>query len=506
MLRCGDGNGAQHLYGRAPSCMRYASNTSTLLAVHPPVCIPTIGADTTNTGHGETRGAVTNSKSPELAREALGGRGSPVAVRTGLATPPVQKSPITSARGNFLPLSGASSSLGLAREKSNLTTIGLPDNVIAMIQSARASSTRPLYKHKCRVFEEWWISPSWQICIQMNNTEYQQNITVQYCFPDNNASCRKEVRTGPAYIFLLIFLSFESMCAVFLNLLVIISISHFKQLHTPTNLLVLSLAVADLLVGLFVMPVNIMLFIDSCWYLGKMACSILSLISNLSISASVCNLVFIAVDRYIAISDPLLYSSRITDGKISVCIILGWSFSLMYIIIVMHCNEHLSPSQMSIRCYGECVIYVKYSCFIVDLVFSFLVPCCLILVLYLLIFKVARRQAKAVRAVTNTASHKHGEKASSSSETKAAKTLSIVIFVYLACWIPLYLSSLSVESLSSSSMVWTVFIWLIYMNSSVNPLIYGIFYQWFRVSVKYIVTCRIFESSSSRLILLPEHV
>ncbi|XP_036451539.1 trace amine-associated receptor 6-like [Colossoma macropomum] len=338
----------------------------------------------------------------------------------------------------------------------------------------------------------------------MKNTEYQQNITVQYCFPDNNASCRKEVRTGPAYMLLFIFLSCVSVCTVFLNLLVIISISHFKQLHTPTNLLILSLAVADLLVGLFVMPVNIMQIIDSCWYFGRMACSVFSVVSNLLISASLCNLVFIAVDRYIAISDPLLYSSRITVDKISVCIILGWSYCLIYIIILMHCNDHLSPSQMSIRCYGECVIHVKHSWLIADLVFSFLVPCSVILVLYSLIFKVARRQAKAVRAVTNDASHKHGERISSSSETKAAKTLSIVIFVYLACWIPFYTSSLSVESLTSSSRVWTVFIWLIYMNSSVNPLIYAIFYQWFRASVMYIVTCKIFVSS--RLLLFPEHV
>uniref|UniRef100_A0A3B1IWH1 G-protein coupled receptors family 1 profile domain-containing protein n=1 Tax=Astyanax mexicanus TaxID=7994 RepID=A0A3B1IWH1_ASTMX len=82
---------------------------------------------------------------------------------------------------------------------------------------------------------------------------YTQNFTVQYCFPGNNASCRKQVRSDPAYIFLFIFLSCISVCTVILNLLVIISISHFKQLHTPTNLLILSLAAADLLVGILLL-------------------------------------------------------------------------------------------------------------------------------------------------------------------------------------------------------------------------------------------------------------
>ncbi|XP_035391773.1 trace amine-associated receptor 6-like [Electrophorus electricus] len=340
----------------------------------------------------------------------------------------------------------------------------------------------------------------------MNITEYQQNMTVEYCFPDNNSSCRKEVRTGPGNLFLFSFLSCISVCTVFLNLFVILSISHFKQLHTPTNLLILSLAVADLLMGLVVMPVNTMQLRDSCWYLGKMACTIFVVISSISSSASVGNMVFIAVDRYIAVSDPLLYSRKVTVCKMSLCIILGWSCSLLYDLIYLYFNDHLLPSQILSRCHGECILIIKSSWVTIDLVISFLCPCSVILILYSIIFTLARRQAKAVRSVLNATSNRHRDKVSKSSNSKAAKTLGIVVFVYLALWIPFSLCSLSAENMTSLSLVSTVLTWLISINSSVNPLIYAIFYPWFRASAKYIVTCRLFNLSSSTFRLFSEHI
>ncbi|XP_076874414.1 trace amine-associated receptor 13c-like [Brachyhypopomus gauderio] len=338
----------------------------------------------------------------------------------------------------------------------------------------------------------------------MNITEHQQDLTVQYCFPDNN-SCRKEVRTGPGNIFLFILLSFISVCTVLFNLLVITSISHFKQLHTPTNLLILSLAVADLLVGLIVMPVNIIQLRDSCWYLGKMACAVIPLINIVSTSASLCSMTCIAVDRYIAVNDPLLYSTKITVCKTSLIIILGWSVCLFYVITVLYFNDHLLQSQLSMSCYGECVIVMKYSWVIVDLVISFLCPCSIIIILYAVIFIVARRQAIAVKSMTNVHSQGRAVKVSITSETKAAKTLGIVVCFYLGCWIPFFLSSLFSESFSSVTLFWIVFSWLLYISSAVNPIIYAIFYPWFRVSAKCILTCRIFDPSSSSFNLFREH-
>uniref|UniRef100_A0A8C1J1L3 G-protein coupled receptors family 1 profile domain-containing protein n=1 Tax=Cyprinus carpio TaxID=7962 RepID=A0A8C1J1L3_CYPCA len=101
---------------------------------------------------------------------------------------------------------------------------------------------------------------------------------IQYCFPDNNLSCTKSIRPGAEYIIVYVFISVISVFTVFLNLLVIVSISHFKQLHTPTNVLILSLAVADLIAGLILMPVQGMTLIEPCWYFGEIFCSIFPLI------------------------------------------------------------------------------------------------------------------------------------------------------------------------------------------------------------------------------------
>ncbi|GLD63393.1 trace amine-associated receptor 13c-like protein [Lates japonicus] len=119
-------------------------------------------------------------------------------------------------------------------------------------------------------------------------------------------------------------LAFVSLLTVTLNLLVIVSISHFRQLHTPTNALLLSLAVSDLVVGLMVMPIEGLRYMETCWLLGRLMCALTPYVSYCLLSASLGNMVLISIDRYLAICDPLLYSSKITVNRVKInLLVLG---------------------------------------------------------------------------------------------------------------------------------------------------------------------------------------
>uniref|UniRef100_A0A4W5PIS4 G-protein coupled receptors family 1 profile domain-containing protein n=1 Tax=Hucho hucho TaxID=62062 RepID=A0A4W5PIS4_9TELE len=312
----------------------------------------------------------------------------------------------------------------------------------------------------------------------------------QYCFQDRNSSCRKALLSMSVYITLYIFFSLISAVTVFLNVLVIISISHFKQLHTPTNLLILSLAVSDLLVGLIAIPVTTVAIMESCWGFGEYFCVFQIYITFLCTSLSLGNLVLISIDRYVAVCDPLLYHSRITITRMMCCISITWCCCIIYCAAII---KNFVNVQVPSRCLKECFIVEGITWGnIIDLVITMVVPCSIIITLYMKIFVVARSQARKV--FSKEAASVSGVKTvrANKSERKAAKTLSIVVFNYFICWIPflfVFFSSYLVDNLIS-----VIISFLPLVNSLINPIIYAFFYPWFKVTANLILTLKIRRS------------
>ncbi|XP_067289626.1 trace amine-associated receptor 13c-like [Pseudorasbora parva] len=320
----------------------------------------------------------------------------------------------------------------------------------------------------------------------------------QYCFPSINSSCIKGIRSRYEYNIMYVFFSLLSAWTVFLNLLVIISISHFKKLHTPTNLIILSLAVADMLIGLIVMPVDAIKLIETCWYFGETLCDLFMIIMALLLSTSVSNLVLIAVDRYVAVCHPLLYPQTITTTRTLISICLCWVFSSAYNTTYVISGRYFESSQETDMCYGKCYLIIHFSWTVIDLLFSFLFPMTVIITLYMRIFYVAHQQVKVINTLMKGGKCVMEGSMRRKSESKAALTLGIIVTAYLLCFIPYNILSLTNSTVISSSPV-TFLLWTVYANSGLNPLIYALFYRWFKISVKHILTLKILKPGSSLL-------
>ncbi|XP_057708710.1 trace amine-associated receptor 13c-like [Corythoichthys intestinalis] len=321
----------------------------------------------------------------------------------------------------------------------------------------------------------------------------ESKVHSELCFPQlANLSCRKSMSESSGDVLLNVLLSLACVLTVLLNLLVIVAISHFRQLHTPTNLLLLSLAISDFLVGLLVWPGEIYVN-TACWAFGDIACFCYQFASFIITSASVGNMVLISADRYIAICDPLHYNIKVTVKRIQLCVCLCWFLSLLYCCILL--RDQLAHPEKCSSCYGECVINVDTDGGILDLVVIFILPLSIIITLYTRVFMVAMSQARAMRShVTCGKVQNSVPLGAKKSELKAARTLGVLVLVFLVCFCPFYISSLVGDISFSSSAHYVVY--LFDFNSCVNPLIYALFYPWFRKAVKHIVTLRILQPGS----------
>ncbi|XP_042369385.1 trace amine-associated receptor 13c-like [Plectropomus leopardus] len=311
------------------------------------------------------------------------------------------------------------------------------------------------------------------------------------CFPDLNSSCRRLLRPRSETALLYTLLAFVSLLTVTLNLLVFVSISHFRQLRTPTNTLLQSLAVSDLVVGLLVMPVEGLRYMETCWLLGRLMCALTPYVSYTLLSASIGNMVLISIDRYLAICDPLLYSSKITLHRAKVSVCLCWAGSFLYNGCIL--MGHLGRPDRFGSCHGECVVVISHISGTLDLFFSFVGPCTVMVVLYMRVFVVAISQVRVIRMQTAAVSAAPAVK---KSERKAARTLGIVIAVFLLCFCPYYYPSLAGEDTSTSLSYYALLSWIMLLNSCANPLIYALFYPWFRKAIKLIFTLRILQPQS----------
>ncbi|ELK27224.1 Melanocortin receptor 3 [Myotis davidii] len=228
------------------------------------------------------------------------------------------------------------------------------------------------------------------------------------------------------------------------NILVILAVARNSNLHSPMYFFLCSLAAADMLVSVSNALETVMIAVVNS---GSLALedrfvqhmdNIFDSMICISLVASICNLLAIAVDRYVTIFYALRYHSIVTVRRARALIVAVW------------------------LCCGVCgVVFIVYSeskMVIVCLVTLFFAMLLLMGTLYVHMCLFARLHRSSL---------------------KGAVTITILLGVFVICWTPFFLHLvLIITCPTNPSCVcyaahFNTYLVLIMCNSVIDPLIYS---------------------------------
>ncbi|CAL1525833.1 unnamed protein product [Lymnaea stagnalis] len=293
--------------------------------------------------------------------------------------------------------------------------------------------------------------------------------------------------------------------AIFGNVLVISSVLRFERLRGITNFFIVSLAFADLLVAILVMPFNASMEISGKWVFGRTMCDIFNANDVLFSTASILHLCCISMDRYIAILHPLQYETKMTRPRALFMLGVTWISSILISYIPVYSQLYTTEENMQalVRDPDSCPFIVNKIYAGVSSSVSFWIPCIIMVFVYARIFMEARKQEKMIQTsalymhysdlrnsngIALDGDAHRSERRRMKREHKAAKTLGIIMGAFIVCFLPFFswyvATTMCREICPYPPMLGSALFWVGYFNSCLNPVIYAYFNREFRTAFK----------------------
>ena len=253
-----------------------------------------------------------------------------------------------------------------------------------------------------------------------------------------------------------------SAVAILGNALVMFVIISRTRLHMLPNWFVLSLALADFVVGLVVLPTDFVCK-NKVVLPHSSICGIGYSIAVLAIYSSVANLCAMTVDRYIAIVKPLKYVTWMISRRAAFLVALAWSIPIALDFIPALCTA-----------LGKCNMKNK-SLIFSKMILLEILPCLFLLIATIQIIITARRhwwQSARLHAQLQFNQVDHHRQPRDFSTTRV---IIVVVAVFLTCYcVELYsVVRFLVNSSNPTPEVVNVIVLLAVVNSSVNPIAYA---------------------------------
>ncbi|XP_051997596.1 adenosine receptor A1 [Xyrauchen texanus] len=266
------------------------------------------------------------------------------------------------------------------------------------------------------------------------------------------------------------------------NLLVIWAVWSSRALRQTTFCFVLSLAVADFLVGAVAVPLA--LVVDGRLQTTFHSCLFISCMVIVLTQASVHSLLAIAVDRVLRVYNPLRFRGAGKKQHLWAAVIVCWLTASILGLIPMfgwHNDDPTTNVNSTITCKFLTVISMSY---LVN--FNFLIcilpPTVIMLVLYTFIFyTISKHLRKGVGRVVESRTFYRKER-------RLANSLALVLVLFVVCWLPIHImNTLNYYITSLPSVAFHIGVLLSHANSAVNPIVYAFKIPKIKVAYKTIL-------------------
>ncbi|KAM4687183.1 neuromedin-U receptor 1-like [Rhinophrynus dorsalis] len=299
------------------------------------------------------------------------------------------------------------------------------------------------------------------------------------------------------------------------NLLTCTVIAKHRKMRTPTNLYLFSLAISDLMVLIFGMPLEMYeMWQNYPFPFGEGGCYFKTFLFETVCFASVLNVTALSVERYMAVVHPLQTKHVMTNTHARRVISAVWLVSLfcaipntslhgiyyIYLPSMERIDESATCSMLRPKWIYNLVIQIT------TVVFYF-IPVMIITVLYLLIgCHLTREKRSPVGRLGKNCKTQTSWKMSleSGRRRQITKMLCVVVIVFSICWAPFHIDRL----LWSFVIHWTdvmhktfQYVHILsgiffYLSAAVNPIIYNLLSTKFRECFREII-CHHTENSLS---------
>ena len=270
------------------------------------------------------------------------------------------------------------------------------------------------------------------------------------------------------------------------NSLVLYVVFKRQSMRSVLNLLIVNMAIADLLVTVFIMPYSVAhLFVGSEWFggiVGSILCKTINLSLAASIAASVITLIVITVDRFVSIVFVWKTCLNLRTSKVSLVVIWIVAIGIMGLHLKVYIVRQAIPGDERYFCYPdwESMPVGLNKFFAIGMfVMLYAFPLLLMAILYSIIVHKLWKDRFAGSSASG------GDANINSAKKRVVKMLVTVTVAFAVCWFPLHTIHYYIYFEAETYKCMSLFLillsfWLGHANSALNPVLYVIFNKTFR--------------------------